>query len=409
MIVINDKSNCCGCEACIQKCPKDCIVITCDNEGFRYPKVDTALCVDCHLCERVCPIITPATKTDALSIVAAINPDEQDRAFSSSGGVFIHIAKKTLNRGGVVFGARFSQDFSRVYHTAAQSYEELLPLLGSKYTQSEIGNTYVETRTFLQSGRCVLFAGTPCQIAGLRNFLGRNYPELFTIDILCHGVPSPKVWSAHLQQLIARQCDKKIQFSSPRLKPQSDILLENVSFRDKSSGWKKYSFHLRGSATNGRGEKIQFSLLKPFFQEPFMQGFLADLYLRPSCYECTYRTGGNCSDLTIGDFWGFNSIAPDLDDDRGTSLVMANTPAGLQALNGLKILTDVTPQQMDVARTCNGGLKHIAIPHPKRAKFFRMLPKARNIDALIIDILHTPLTHRIKGLLKRIWLSIAMH
>ena len=121
-------------------------------------------------------------------------------------------------------------------------------------------------------------------------------------------------------------------------------------------------------------KKIQFSLLKPFFQEPFMQGFLADLYLRPSCYQCFYRTGGNCSDLTIGDFWGFNNIAPDLDDDRGTSLVMANTPAGLQALDGLKILTEVTPQQMDIARTYNGGLKHIAIPTPNGPNFSASFP-----------------------------------
>ncbi len=383
--------------------------MTSDNEGFRYPTVDTALCIDCHLCEKVCPIITPAAKISPLRTVAAINPDEYDRDSSSSGGVFIRIAKETLKRGGVVFGARFSQDFSHVYHTVAQSYEELLPLLGSKYTQSEIGNTYAETRTFLQSGRDVLFAGTPCQIAGLKNFLGRNYPGLFTIDILCHGVPSPKVWSKYLRQLIARQCDEKIQFSPSEAKSRSDILLENVSFRDKSSGWKKYSFHLRGSATNGRGEKIQFSLLKPFFQEPFMQGFLADLYLRPSCYQCFYRTGGNCSDLTIGDFWGFNNIAPDLDDDCGTSLVMANTSAGLQVLDGLKILTDVTPQQMDVARTCNGGLKHIAIPHPKRAKFFRRLPNARNIDNLIAEMLRTPYYRWVKRQIIHIISRIIRH
>ncbi len=383
--------------------------MTYDNEGFRYPTVDTALCIDCHLCEKVCPIITPATKISPLRTAAAINPDEHDRDFSSSGGVFIRIAKETLKRGGVVFGARFSQDFSQVCHTAAQSYEELLPLLGSKYTQSEIGNTYTETRTFLQSGRDVLYVGTPCQIAGLKNFLGRNYPGLFTIDILCHGVPSPKVWREHLQQLIARQCDEKIQFSPSEAKSRSDILLENVSFRDKSSGWKKYSFHLRGSATNGRGEKIQFSLLKPFFQEPFMQGFLADLYLRPSCYQCFYRTGGNCSDLTIGDFWGFNNIAPDLDDDRGTSLVMANTPAGLQALDGLKILTEVTPQQMDIARTYNGGLKHIAIPHPKRAQFFRKLPNARNIDKLIAEMLRTPYLQRVRRRITHIISRIIRH
>lgn len=200
MIHIIDKSKCCGCNACVQRCPKQCIAMQVDEEGFLYPVVDQSVCIDCGLCEKVCPVINLNEPRQPLQVLAAKNRNEEQRLRSSSGGIFILLAEHIIKQGGVVFGARFDKNWE-VEHAYAETLEELEPLMRSKYVQSRIGNTYKEAEQFLKQGRQVLFVGTPCLIAGLKKFLRKEYENLLAVDFICHGVPSPGVWRRYLEEI----------------------------------------------------------------------------------------------------------------------------------------------------------------------------------------------------------------
>ncbi len=235
MIEIRDKKMCCGCEACVQICPKGCISLNRDSEGFFYPKVDRALCVDCGLCDGVCPVINRSENREPIKTLAAKNRDDQIRANSSSGGIFTLLAQQTIAQGGVVFGAKFN-DRWEVIHDYSETVEGVAAFRGSKYVQSRIGDNFIKVKKFLDSGRRVLFSGTPCQIAGLKNFLGREYDNLLTVDFICHGVPSPAVWERYKSEVLR---------NTPPHCQQPNI--QHVSFRGKVRGWRLFSFILRFS------------------------------------------------------------------------------------------------------------------------------------------------------------------
>ena len=321
MIEIKDKKDCCGCSACVQKCPKQCISLKEDDEGFLYPVVDKEACIDCGLCEKVCPVLHQGEPHKPLKVYAAKNQDEEIRRQSSSGGIFTLLAEKTIQDGGVVFGARFDEHWE-VKHDYTETIEGLAAFRGSKYVQSRMEDNYRKAEMFLKQGRKVLFSGTPCQVAGLKRFLRKEYEHLLTVDFICHGVPSPGVWRKYLKETVARMCDKNSVSTDPI--SMEDAHVESISFRDKSSGWKKYSFALTLSATSRSGVKNTVSLCEVFPQNTFMKGFLSDLYLRPSCYACAAKSGKSGSDITIGDLWGAPSIIGNEDDDKGTSLVLIN-------------------------------------------------------------------------------------
>lgn len=318
MIEIINKKDCCGCSACVQKCPKQCISLKEDEEGFLYPVVDKDICIDCGLCEKVCPVLHQGEERKPLKVYAAKNQNEEIRLQSSSGGVFTLFAEEVIKEGGVVFGARFDEKWE-VKHDFTETIDELSAFRGSKYVQSRIEDNFQKVEAFLKQGRKVLFSGTPCQVAGLKRFLRKEYDNLLTVDFVCHGVPSPGVWRQYLKETIARMCDKNSVSSDPISMDNAHI--ESISFRNKSTGWKKYSFALTLSATARSGVKNTVSLSEIFSRNTFMKGFLADLYLRPSCYTCPAKCGKSGSDITIGDLWGALSIIGH-DDDRGTSLVL---------------------------------------------------------------------------------------
>lgn len=325
MIHITDKRNCCGCAACVQRCPKQCISLKEDEEGFLYPFVDENICIGCGLCEKVCPVLhQPDTGRKPIAVYAAKNKDEEIRRNSSSGGVFSALAERTINEGGVVFGACFDDKWE-VIHAYAETSEDLEKFRGSKYVQSRIGNTYKEAEEFLKSGRPVLFSGTPCQIAGLKLFLRKEYTNLLTVDIICHGVPSPSVWRKYLKEEIARQMRK---MRLPLRHPITDIKIESISFRDKTLGWKKYSFALIITRTNYNGWKSVITFRTPNDKNPYMRGFLENIYLRPSCFTCPAKCGKSNSDITIGDFWGIEHITPEIDDNKGVNCILINTKHG---------------------------------------------------------------------------------
>ena len=300
MIEIEDKSLCCGCMACVQKCPKSCIDIVEDEEGFKYPKVREAECIDCGLCESVCQFKDKNKEREPIEVFASKNLDEYERLASSSGGIFSVLANYIIERNGIVFGARFRGDFT-VVHDYIEHKESLHYLRGSKYLQSDIISVYKQVEAFLKKGRLVLFTGTPCQILGLKKFLKNKEKGLLCVDILCHGVPSPKVWKEYMDQNQLNTSDE-------------------ITFRDKKTGWKNYSITFKDKGKD---------LLSQIYRDNiFMKGFLYDLYLRPSCYNCIAKSGKSESDITIGDFWGSEEVCPGFDDDKGISLVIINTEKG---------------------------------------------------------------------------------
>ena len=226
MITVTDKNNCCGCSACVQACPKQCISMQQDAEGFLYPQVDTSSCIECGLCEKVCPFIHPYEARTPEYTFAAINNNEQIRMESSSGGTFTLLAEQIINEGGVVFGARFDENW-QVTIDYTERIDGLAAFRGSKYVQARVGDTYAKCANFLKAGRKVLYSGTPCQIAGLKHYLRKEYDNLITVDFVCHGVPSPKVWEKYLHELVGT------------------VNVQGVSMRDKQhEGWKRFNFVL---------------------------------------------------------------------------------------------------------------------------------------------------------------------
>lgn len=303
MINITEKSNCCGCCACGDKCPKQAISFKTDAEGFWYPEVVNEKCIDCHLCEKVCPLLNlnQFQSKEPKTSFYAINNNEVERDNSSSGGIFIMLMKKTIKEGGVVFGATYDEEWM-VHHTSADDLQDALKFQGSKYVQSKAEGCYNDVWKELKDGRRVLFAGTACQIAALKCFLDKEYDNLVTIDVVCHGVPSPGIWRNYLSEL----------------KTNKEIIA--INFRDKSTGWRNYSLTVHFSD----GSELKES----HYKNLYMQGFLHDLYLRPSCHNCKFKEGKCGSDITLGDFWGIEKVRSEVDDDQGVSLVLANTPKG---------------------------------------------------------------------------------
>ncbi|WP_304251053.1 Coenzyme F420 hydrogenase/dehydrogenase, beta subunit C-terminal domain [Parabacteroides gordonii] len=336
MIHLINKQDCCGCNSCVQCCPKSCITMREDEEGFLYPYVDESTCVNCGLCEKVCPVISQEKERKPISVYAAKNKNDEIRKQSSSGGVFTVLAEEIIKEGGVVFGARFDEKW-KVVHDYTETIEGLSVFRGSKYVQSRMEDNFKKIQYFLKKGRKVLFSGTPCQIAGLKCFLHKEYDNLLTVDFICHGVPSPGVWREYLSEEIARQCDGKNTVLSHPNDKNRDVNIESISFRDKRLGWKKFSFALTLSVSDRHGEKNSVLLSEPLNKNIFMRGFLADLYLRPSCYACPAKCFKSGSDITIGDFWGIERVMPEIDDDKGMSVVMMNTEKGIACFQKIDV------------------------------------------------------------------------
>lgn len=308
MINITDKQNCCGCSACVQACPKQCISFKEDDEGFFYPKVDVELCINCGLCEKVCPYLNQSATQQPLKVYAAINPNEEIRMKSSSGGIFTMLAEEIIDTGGVVFGACFDENWE-VKHDYTKNKEGLEVFRGSKYVQSRIGNTFKQAREFLIKGRMVLYSGTPCQIAGLKRFLCKEYDNLLTVEIACHGVPSPMIWRKYLEEIKLSKKMKKIT---------------KINFRNKIYGWNGYQFSLDYLTTTGQKK----TMITPHGDNPFYRGFLNHLYMRPSCFNCPSKRGMSGADLIIADFWGIDLLDSTLDDNKGCSTIVVNTEKG---------------------------------------------------------------------------------
>jgi NAD-dependent dihydropyrimidine dehydrogenase PreA subunit len=381
MINIKDNKDCCGCSACASVCPKHCITMSEDSEGFLYPCVDENACIDCHLCEKVCPIINYGNEREPLAVYAAKNPDETIRMQSSSGGIFTLLAERVIDEGGVVFGATFN-DRWEVVHNYVETKEELAKFRGSKYVQSKIGDSYQMAKSFLKEGRKVLFSGTPCQIVGLKKYLCKDYDNLLAVDFICHGVPSPGVFRTYLQEEIDKESARKGGGKNTVLHPCIPLITESngldckgleiksIAFRDKRNGWKKYGFALGLSKASAAGEKNTVSLSYALINKnPFLKGFLCDLYLRPSCHACPAKQLKSGSDITLGDFWGIESLMPEIDDDKGISAITVNSDKGIETLHSINV--ELLEVQYNELTTRNPALINSCPLTSKRTDFFK--------------------------------------
>lgn len=378
MIKITNKNQCSGCYACVDICPKNCISMICDGEGFKYPNVDKEQCIRCGLCEKACPIINKNENKKCKPLVlAAINKDEETRLNSSSGGVFTLFAKEIIKNGGIVFGAAFTDNFKSVEHIAVTKIEDLSKLRGSKYLQSQIRNSYKEAKDYLEKGLPVYFSGTPCQIAGLYAFLGKNYENLVTQDIICHGVPSPLVWKKYLEYREAKAGSKT----------------HRIFFRHKKSGWKTYSMHFRFE--NGT------DYTKVLTEDLYMKGFLSNLFLRPSCHNCSFKTVSRVADITLADFWGIEKTNLNMDDDKGTSLVLIHTNKGKKLLEQIHQHIYIEEVDLEFIIKHNSAIVNSSVAHRNREKFFNKL-KTNHINHSITKCLKIPLHIRIISKIKRI-------
>lgn len=341
---LSNMKDCTGCHACTNICPKKCIFMKDDNEGFLYPIVDYNICIKCKRCVNVCPINNNIKSYNTPIAYACYNKDENIRLNSSSGGIFSLLAEKMIDRGGVVFGAVFNDNFE-VEHKYIETKENIELLRGSKYVQSKIGTSYRQVKDFLESGREVLFSGTPCQIAGLKNYLVKAYSNLLTVDLICHGVPSPYVWQ------------KYIKFREN--KAGSEI--SKITFRNKKMGWKQYSVSFLFK-NNTEYNKI-------YSNDLYMTAFLKNISLRPSCYNCRFKTLNRPSDITLADFWGVQNIFPEIDDDKGVSLIFINSQSGEKIYS--EILDNIVYKEVDIldAVKYNSAAIKSPLPHINREKF----------------------------------------
>ncbi len=309
MIEIQNKSLCSGCGACATACPAKCIEMQTDGEGFLYPIADSQSCIECGLCERVCPFLSPYSPAEDCDTYLLKNKEVSVRERSSSGGAFTLFAEYFCDNNGVVFGAALDEKGVCV-HAMANTKEACVPFCGSKYVQSQLGDSFANIKKLLEEGRKVLFTGTPCQVAGLRHFLGKEYENLLCIDFICHGVPSPGVFALYFKGL-------EEQFGK----------IKTIRFRHKKKGWHCVS-DMIVYPYNGHEIKIKNDL--------FLRGFLLNLYLRPSCYDCKANALRSGSDLTMADYWGAESKFPHLDDGLGLSLLIARTERGKSALDAIR-------------------------------------------------------------------------
>ncbi len=293
---------CCGCHSCEQVCPKNCITLKPNSEGFLYPVVEENLCTDCGLCKKKCPVLTDVKKQDTKKIYASKINDEDALFRSTSGGVFYELARLILSKNGVVFGCAYDENLV-ARHICVDNLEDIKKLQSSKYVQSNLAGTYSQVKEALTCNKAVLFCGTGCQVAGLKAFLGKNYENLYTADIVCHGVPSPKLFEKYLGWLENKTGEKVTYFN----------------FRSKKGhGWQHYFQYDTKSKS-----KVTYGLFDPYYN-----AFIKSKIIRESCYSCTFANPSRPADITLGDYWGIEKAHPEFYSSKGVSLVLVNTEKG---------------------------------------------------------------------------------
>ena len=347
--ILAEEDKCCGCYACYNACPKNCISFEMNTHGFKIPVIDEDQCIHCSVCKEVCPLSIEKEKNSGKEQVyyAAYNKDFDILRKSSSGGIFFALSKYVIqDLGGVVYGARVKERFD-VVHERAETIEECIQFLGSKYLQSEIGNTYFKCKQDLLSGRTVLFSGTPCQIAGLYAYLNHDYENLYTVGVVCHGVPSRTIFDKFILEKEEEQSSKVMSYK----------------WRDKVNGWGPN--HISIVYENGK-EEVTASK-----ENPYQKGFLDNLYLRSTCYSCKFAHIPRIEDISLADFWGYSGPLKENNQNRGISLVAVSNSRGSKIFAEIsdELLYEVVEEEYATSKSRHLGRKPLY--NPKRDIVFK--------------------------------------
>lgn len=351
-----EKEKCCGCGACAAICPKRCIEMQEDEEGFLYPHVCVEECISCECCIKVCPSLLSNKKDSGQKVYkpVAVGGSHKNEAIlkkSTSGGAFTLFANEIIKHGGMVYGCTLDKDLMPV-HAGVWTVEDIDKLRGAKYVQSLLGDIFSDVKKTLNEGKEVLFTGTPCECASLDTYLGETYENLYLCDFVCHGVPSRGIFRSWKDYQERRYHDKIV----------------NIMFRNKDLGWNSKGSRLQ------KGVKVVFRrtnkqhILALF--DTYINGFLENVYLRPSCYFCAFKGARMHSDITIADFWGVNKVNKALYNHKGTSLIILNTPKGAKLFESVKGEFEHKICMKNEALSHNKSYFESAKPHPKREQFF---------------------------------------
>jgi len=372
---------CTLCGSCYNACPVEAISFKKPYLDFLYPTIDNSRCVGCDRCERSCPILAEKCEPESGYPIAfaAKSRDEEVRRKSSSGGVFYELASRVLADGGYVCGAVFDECF-HVKHIVSNTQEDLYRMMGSKYAQSDMGMCFRQIKTLLDAGKRVLFTGCPCQVAGLRTYVGKKYLNLILVELICHGIPSDQM----LQVYIGVQ-EKKY-----------GAKLKEMEFRNKAKGWHNSSVRMRFE--NGREYQESMTM------DTFMQGYFQYITVKESCYSCNFRNFSSGADITIGDFWGAETVLPETDDNIGLSAVIATTEKGKYLLK--KTSAELFSSHIETVIRYNQNLLVSSKQNPIRSEFYTYA-KEYNVEKAIQRFLKEKTLHKImrqsKQLLRYLW------
>ncbi len=343
--ILENTDLCTGCTACQSSCPVEAIEMVKNAKGFLYPEINQKICIDCARCKNVCPILNQKNKKSLGKTYAGYTKDSLAHKKSSSGGIFAELAKWVLEQNGCVYGAAFDHSMT-LRHIRVTSLNDLDSILGSKYVQSDLGHVFADVRADLKDDQLVLFCGTSCQVAGLKSYLGHEYSNLLTADLICHGVPSPEMFQIYLSQVVS---DK----------------VTDYQFRNKDRGLKKQETLIVGET----GELLR----QPTQENKYYQGFLKNLYIRPSCHSCTFKGLNRVSDFTLGDYWAVREYDPDLANDYGTSCIIVHSPKGEEILSRLQERLKIKPANLKNVTVWNDCYERSVGMNPEEPAFYELI------------------------------------
>jgi coenzyme F420-reducing hydrogenase beta subunit len=363
--VLPSADKCCGCSACYAACPQNAIIMHADEEGFLQPLVDLSKCVGCGKCTKSCPVINRDSSRKPLSVYGANAKNDDLRRGSSSGGIFTVLAMNVLSKGGIVFGAGFEKETWRVVHKRVSNLDELDDIRGSKYVQSDILDTFQEAKKALEAGTKVLYSGCPCQIAGLKKYLSKEYENLLTVDLICHGVPTPLAWQKYLET---------------RVKENKGEIINVIARR--FCRWREFPISLKFSSWDRSGNASYYS---DRWHDPYMHAFVSFWNLRETCFKCRFRSFRSGADLTIGDYNNIAELYPEMDDDIGSSVIVVSSSKGRQVIEEIENLLIIHESCLEHVIKANESIvKSHKLPRARKL-FLSKIRVCENFDDLVLE------------------------
>lgn len=359
---VENKHNCTGCGACFNACPTKAITMAWNNNGFYIPHIDSEKCINCGLCERICPLDKYKSQNiEQPEVFAFQNCDKETLYKCASGGAFASLANLVIEHNGTIYGVVYDDDM-KVCHAKAESIEDLEKMYSSKYVQSDTKEVFAQAKTDLDNGKTVLFSGTPCQIAGLKSFLRKDYEKLLTVDLVCHGVPSPKVFEMYKKEYLKQQ-------------------LQSLNFRDKSRGWNPYCVSIET-----KQKHIDWA-----YKNSFVKLFLSDLITNSACYTCQFNKLPRAADLSLGDFWGVDKYDQSMNDNKGLSIILVNSEKGQSRFNQIKTQELCKEIPLDFVIKNNPNICGSSKPHAKREEFFEDINNGKSLKECVKKYCKTPI------------------